>query len=135
MLGNPKRGEILGALLGECVALAELFYQETAQWFGDRDEWLDRWTGQHFGRRLELVARMVMAYEIRRRLALEDGGRIGPPAGPWKDWHEARTFEAAAAEVPAGGPSFDRVEAIVKRAGREVGPYPLPMPDVSEVYE
>lgn len=136
VLGDPPRGEILGCLMGEAVSLAELFHQETAQWFGGREEWLDRWSVQHFGRRLEPVARMVLAYEIRRRLALEDGGRIGPPAGPWKDWQEAKTFEAAAADVPPGPDSFVRVTAIANKAGREIGPYPLPMPKVElqEVY-
>lgn len=131
MLGEPE--SVAGAVFGNVISLAELYYQETAQWFGDQREWLDRWSAQHFGRRLEPALRMVLAYEIRRRLSLDEGGRIGPPAGPWRDWDEERKYEAAAASVPVGKDSFARVDAIARAAGAKIGPGVRPMPEAPDV--
>jgi hypothetical protein len=124
---------VAGGVFGEVCALAELYYQETAAWFGEQRDWLDRWCSTHFGRRLEPVLRMTLAYELRRRLALEDGGRVGPPAGPWKDWAEERRWESATASVPPGRDSYVRVEAICKAAGVKLGPGVRRMPDAPNV--
>lgn len=130
VLGIQSGEEVFGAVLGNVSALSELFYQETAQWFGERSEWLDRWSIHHFGRKLEPAARMVLAYELRRHLALEDGGRKGPSAGAFETYAQERRFMMAAASVP-DGPSFERVIAIAKVAGAKVGDGPYTMPSVA----
>jgi hypothetical protein len=119
---------VMSGVFGETTALAELYYQETSGWFGDQRDWLDRWCATHFGRRLEPVLRMTLSYELRRRLSLAEGGRIGPPAGAWKDWAEERRWEEATACVPPGGDSIVRVEAICRAAGVKLGPGPQRMP-------
>lgn len=120
ILGDTRDG-VLAAVMGNVVSIAELYHQETGQWFGDAREFLTRWCEQHFGRRLEPVARMVLAYEIKRRRIPAEGGHNGPPAGPYPDWTAERKFEAAAADAPQDLPGIERVKWIARRAGARIG--------------
>jgi hypothetical protein len=116
------------AIMGAAVALAELYWNEVGTWTGDPGTIMDRWFAKHFGRRLEPGLRGVMAYEIRRRLARDEGGHTGPSVGPFATYAEQKRWEAATASVPSDRPSFDRVTAIAEAAGAKLGPGPRPFP-------
>jgi hypothetical protein len=116
------------AILGNLVALGELYWTEAGEWGGDTSNRLDRWSARHFGRRLEPACRMALSYEIRRRLSREDGGHGGPPAGPFRDFAEQKRYEKAAREVGDHGGSFERVERIAKATGAKIGPGPRRFP-------
>jgi hypothetical protein len=124
---------IAGAVMGNAVSLAELFWEETGSWTGRPDERFDRWCAHHLGRRLEPAPRMVMLYEIRRRTSLDDGGRVGPPAGAFRDFAEERRYASAAERVPLGLGSFDRCTWIAREAGAKLGPGPQPFPEPPDV--